>query len=96
MYLDRVLHWCDGGSGGGGSEGGGSGGGAWCALLPILHLNGLLAQLLLGCLGMCLPLLLHQMQSASGLSVHVMHDLHQAVLLRYHNGNHCVACNFLP
>ena len=61
MYLDLVLHWCDGGNGGGGSGDGGSGAGAWCALLPIRHLNGMLVQLLLGSLGMCLLLLLHQM-----------------------------------
>ena len=67
MYLDFILQLCDGGSGDGGSgaEGsgargngaGGSGAGACCALL---HLNGLLVQLLLGCLGVCLLLLLHQ------------------------------------
>ena len=70
VYLDLVLHWCDGGNGdggkgdgGGGDGGSGDGGneaGAWCALLLILHLSCMLGQLLLGCLGMCLLLLLHQ------------------------------------
>ena len=66
MYLDFVFHWCDWGIGAGGSRAGGNGAGgneagACCALLPILHLSCMLVQLLLGCLGMCLPLLLHQM-----------------------------------
>ena len=55
-------------------------GGACCALLPILQLHCMLVQLLLGCLGMCLPLLLHQMKSASVSGIHIMLDLHQAVL----------------